>query len=151
MILRPARLEIVWKDMNEWGFSHTARDSFCKNALHMQINQNFGSPGRTSRPFYFPQSQALSSILDVRTLQWLKLSNTFLFDLPSSLFITEDSVRFQNHFLKSCGRMPRSSRLLNCFLTICGRFQAIEMFGKAPITVSMITMFWFRCLRHLVP
>ena len=46
--------------------------------------------------------------------------------------------------------MPRSSRLLNCFWILCGRLQAIKIFGKAQITVSMLTMFWFQFLRHLV-
>ena len=76
--------------------------------------------------------------------------NTFLFDLPLSLFITEDTVRFQSHFLWSCGRTPRSSRLLDCFWIPCGRLQAIKIFGKAPLTVSMSAMFWFQFLMHLV-
>ena len=59
-------------------------------------------------------------------------------------------MRFQNHFLKNYGRMPRSSRLLNCFWILCGRFQAINIFGKVLLTVSMVTMFWFQFLRHLV-
>ena len=67
----------------------------------------------------------------------------------NKLFVTEDTVRFQNHFLESCGRTPRSSRLLNCFWILSGRFQAINIFGKAAITVSMSTMFWFQFLRYL--
>ena len=46
--------------------------------------------------------------------------------------------------------MPRSSRLLNCFWILCGRFQVINIYGKAPITVSMLAMLWFQFLRHLV-
>ena len=42
-------LEVI----NEWGFSDTACDSCCGNVLHMQINRNFGSCLRTSRPFIF--------------------------------------------------------------------------------------------------
>ena len=41
--------------------------------------------------------------------------NTFPFDLLPSLLITEDTVRFENHFLSSCGRTSKNSRLLNCF------------------------------------
>ena len=109
----------------------------------MPKNQNLGSSVRASRPFYFLQFQAL-------TFKHFSCPNTFLFDLPSSLFITEDTVRFQNHFLKNYGRMPRSSRLLNRFWTLCGRFQAINIFGKALLTVSMLAMLWFQFLRHLV-
>ena len=94
---------------------------------------------------------AVSSI-DIQTLHRSSFScpNTFLFDLLSSLFITEDTVRFENHFLRSCGRTPRCSRLFNCFRILCGRFQAIDIFGEALVTVPMITMFWFQFLRHLV-
>ena len=46
--------------------------------------------------------------------------------------------------------MPRSSRLLNCFWILYGRFQAINIFGKAPITVSILAMLWFQFLSHLV-
>ena len=60
------------------------------------------------------------------------------------------SVRFQNHFLKSCGSTPRSSRLLNCFWILRGRFHAINIFCKALLTVSMVTMFWFQFLMHFV-
>ena len=70
--------------------------------------------------------------------------------LLSSLFITEDTVRLDNHFLRSCGRTPRSSRLLDCFWILCGRFQAINIFGKPLLTVSMVTIFWFQFLRHFV-
>ena len=59
-------------------------------------------------------------------------------------------MRFQNHFLKNYGRIPRSSRLLNWFLILCGRFQAINIFGKALLTVSMLAMLWFQFLRRLV-
>ncbi len=112
----------------------------------MQKNQNLGSSLRASRPFYFLQFQALT----FKHCSSFSCPNTFLFDLPSSLFITEDTVRFQNHFLKNYGRMPRSSRLLNCFWILCGRFQAINIFGKALLTVSMLAMLWFQFLRHLV-
>ena len=112
----------------------------------MQKNQNLGSSVRASRPFYFLQFQALT----FKHCSSFSCPNTFLFDLPSSLFITEDTVRFQNHFLKTYGRMPRSSRLLNCFWILCGRFQAINIFGKALLTVSMLAMFWFQFLRHWV-
>ena len=109
---------------SELGFSDTACDSCCENLLHMQNNQNLGSSVRASRPFYFLQFQALT----FKHCSSFSCRNTFLFDLLSSLFITEDTVRFQNHFLKNYGRMPRSSRLLNCFLILCGRFQAINFF-----------------------
>ena len=46
--------------------------------------------------------------------------------------------------------MPRSSRLLNCFWILCGRLQAIKIFGKMLITVLMLAMLWFQFLRHLV-
>ena len=46
--------------------------------------------------------------------------------------------------------MPRSSRLLNCFWILCGRLQAIKIFGKVPTTTSILGMFWFQFLRHLV-
>ena len=117
----------------ELGFSDNGCDSCCENLLHMQNNQNLGSSVRASRPFYFLQFQALT----FKHCSSFSCPNTFLFDLPSSFFITEDTVRFQNHFLKNYGRMPRSSRLLNCFWMLCGRFQAINIFGKALLTVSM--------------
>ncbi|WP_419642310.1 hypothetical protein, partial [Thiolapillus sp.] len=59
----------LYKSLIEWGFSDTACDSCCENVFHMQINQNLGSSVRTSRPFYFLQFQALSSSLDIQTLQ----------------------------------------------------------------------------------
>ncbi|WP_419635764.1 hypothetical protein, partial [Thiolapillus sp.] len=59
----------VYKGLIEWGFSDTACDSCCENVFHMQINQNLESSVRTSRPFYFLQFQALSSSLDIQTLQ----------------------------------------------------------------------------------
>ena len=133
---------------SELGFSDTACDSCCENLFLMQKNQNLGSSVRASRPFYFLQFQALT----FKHCSSFSCPNTFLilFDLLSSLLITEDTVRFQNHFLKSCGRTHRSSRSLNCFWIICGRFQAIKIFGKALVTVSMITMFWFQFLWYLV-
>ena len=115
----------------------------CKKKRRKKRNQNLGSSIRASRPFYFLQFQAL-------TFRRFSCPNTFLFDLPSCLFIAEDTVSFQNHFLKNYGRMPRSSRLLNCFWILCGRFQAINIFGKALLTVSMLAMLWFQFLRHLV-
>ena len=101
---------------------------------------------RASRPFYFLQFQALT----FKHCSSFSCPNTFLFDLPSSLFITEDTVRFQNHFIKNYGIMTWNSRLLNCFWILCGIVQAINIFGKALVTVSMVTMFWFQFLRHLV-
>ena len=64
----------VQKGLIEWGFSDTACDSCCENVFDMQINQNLGSSVRTSRRFHFLQFQALSSSLDIQTLQWLQLS-----------------------------------------------------------------------------
>ena len=104
-------------------------------------NQNLGSCVRTYRPLYFLQFQALT----FKHCSSFSCPNTFFFDLPSSLFITEDTVRFRNYW-----RMHKSSMLLNCFWILCGRFQAIKIFGKAPITVSMVTMFGFQFLNHLV-
>ena len=46
--------------------------------------------------------------------------------------------------------MPRSSRLLNCFWILCGKFQAINIFGKALLTASMLAMLWIQILGHLV-
>ena len=88
--------------------------------------------------------------LHIQTRGGFGCPNTFLFCLLLIFFITEDTVRFQNHCLKSCGRTPRSCRLLNCFWILRGRFQAIKIFGKAPITVSMIAMLCIQFLRHLV-
>ena len=117
-----------------------------KTCFTCKINQNLGSSVRASRPFYFLQFQALT----FKHCSSFSCPNTFLFDLPLSLFITEDTVKFQTHFLKNYGRMPRSSRLLNCFWILCGRCQAISIFGKALLTVSMLAMLWFQLIKHLV-
>ena len=60
-------------------------------------NQNLGSSVRASRPFYFLQFQSLT----FKHCSSFCCPNTFLFDLPSSFFITEDTVRFQNRFLEN--------------------------------------------------
>ena len=38
----------------------------------------------------------------------------------------------------------------NCFWILCARLQAIKNVDKAPLTVSMLAMFWFQFLMHLV-
>ena len=101
-------------------------------------------------PFIFCSFRHCFPALSSKHYTGFSCQNTILFDLLSSLFITEDTVRFENHFLRSCGRTPRCSRLFNCFRILCGRFQAIDIFGEALVTVPMITMFWFQFLRHLV-
>ena len=78
----------------ELGFSDTTCDSCCENLLHVQNDQNRGSSVRASRPFYFLQLQALT----FKHCSSFSCPNTFPFDLPSSLFIAEDTVRFQNIF-----------------------------------------------------
>ena len=67
------------------GFLDTACENCCENLLHMQNNQNLGSSVRASRPFYFLQFQALT----FKHCSSFSCPNTFLFDLPSSLFITK--------------------------------------------------------------
>ena len=81
----------------ELRFSDTACDSCCEKLLHMQNNQNLGFSVRASRPFYFLQFQALT----FKHCSSFSCPNTFLFDLPSSLFITEDTVRFKIIFSKT--------------------------------------------------
>ena len=133
--------------LNHWvGLLWYCLRSCCENLLHMQNNQNFGSSVRASRPFYFLHFQALT----YKHCSSFGCPNSFLFDLPWFLFITEDTVRFQNHFLKNYGKMPRSSRLLNFLWIFCERFQVIDIFGRVLLSASMITMFWFQFLRHLV-
>ena len=120
-----------------------------------QLLWKLASHAKKSKPRILRKSFSSLLFLQFQALTFKHCSsfscpNTFLFDLPSSFFITEDTVTFQNHFLKNYGRMPRSSRLLNCFWILCGRFQAINIFGKALLTVSMLAMIWFQFLRHLV-
>ena len=122
--LVPSLVFVICTSPVSWDSLITACDSCCENLLLMQINPKLGSSVRASRPFYFLQFQALT----FKHCSSFSCPNTFLFDLPSSFFITEDIVRFQNHFLKNCGGMP-GSKLLNCFWILCGRFQAISILG----------------------
>ena len=90
-------------------------------------------------------SVSLKSILLISCVFWIFFSERW----QSTLFQKIQSG-FKITFSKNYGRMPRSSRLLNCFWIHCGSFQAIKIFSKALATVSMITMFWFQFLRHMV-
>ena len=97
-----------------------------RQLLYVQRIKNLWPSVIASRPFYFLQFQ----VLTLKHCSSFSCPNIFLLDLPSSLFNTEDTVKFQTHFLKSCGRTPRKSRLLNSFWILCGKFQAINRLVK---------------------
>ena len=114
----------------------------------MQINQNLGSSVGPSRPFYFLQSfKHCLLAFTFKHCGGFSCPNTFLFYRLLSLFTTEDRVWFKKSLSQ---KLWKSSWLLNCFWMPCGKFQAIKIFGKAPIIVSMITMFWFQFLGHSI-
>ena len=103
-VLLPSLVFVICTSPVSWDSLITACDSCCENLLLMQINPNLGSSVRASRPFYFLQFQALT----FKHCRNFSCPNNILLVLPSYLFITEDTVRFQNHFLKNYGKMSET-------------------------------------------
>ena len=92
-ILLPSLVFVICTSPVSWDSLITACDSCCENLLLMQINPNLGSSVRASRPFYFLHIQALT----FKHCSSFSCPNTFLFDLPSSLFITKDTAVSYTH------------------------------------------------------
>ena len=111
------------------------------------MNQNLGSSVRTSRLFYFLQFQALSSSLDIQTLQLLQLSKYLsLWSFFAPLYYRGIEITFS----KAVEECPE---VLGCWIvseSSVEDFRRSIFFCKALLTVAMLAMFWFQILRHLV-
>ena len=114
--------------------------------------QNFGSSIEVFHPIMFCNFKHYIPALKFKHCSGFSCPNTSVFDLLSSLCVTENTIRFENYFseaVEKCADVLVSD-LLIFFRIICGRYQAIDIFCEALVTVPMITIVWLQFLRHLV-